>query len=138
MEINITRFFKTEAPMDYSASIAEIGKDAGPDTWRAANENASEYADLLDTEEKRDTFKAHMRDMGFSEADEFATWTNEQLTALFMQLISGDMREVPDVDMGPDMTDEDWQHYERLAEHGTVSGSIYRGDDGEVYYYLGS
>lgn len=38
MEINITTFFNNAAPMDYSASIAEIGDDAGPSTWRAANE----------------------------------------------------------------------------------------------------
>lgn len=132
MEINITRFFKTEAPMDYSASIAEIGANAGPDTWRAANENAPDYADLLDSEDKRDEFKAHMQSMGFSEADNFETWTHEQLTALFIQLISGDMRESG---LCEDTTDEEWGAYEANE---SVSHAIFRADDGEVYYYLGS
>lgn len=128
MEINITKFFRQAAPMDYSASVAETGKDAGPDTWRAASVDAPDYADLLDTEEKRDAFKEHMQAMGFSEAHEFATWDTDALTALFIQLISGDMREMG---IGPDSTDEEW---EQGLE---CSGSIYRGDDGEVYYYLG-
>ena len=29
MDINITHFIATAAPMDYSASVAEIGADAG-------------------------------------------------------------------------------------------------------------
>jgi len=41
VELNITAFFNTIAPMDYSASVAEIGNDAGPATWRAAFSAAS-------------------------------------------------------------------------------------------------
>jgi hypothetical protein len=132
MEINITRFFKTEAPMDYSASVAEIGRDAARDTWKAATENAPDYADLLDTEEKREAFKDQMRDAGFSEAGEMDDWTHEALTGLFMQLISGDMREAG---LDGDSTNEDWARYEA---DDSCAHAIYRGDDGEVYYYLGN
>lgn len=134
MEINITKFFRQAAPMDYSASVAELGKDAGPDTWRAANDDAPDYADLLDTEEKRDAFKEHMQAMGFSEAQEFATYTNDALTALFLQLISGDMR---DAGLEGEPTDADWLAYEARASEGRCSSAIYRGTDGEIYYYLG-
>ena len=132
MEINITRFFKAAAPMDYSASRAEIGDNAGPDTWRAAQDDAEDNADLLDTEDKRDAFKEHMQAMGFSEAEDFATWSHDDLTALFMQLIAGDMRETG---LDADSTVEDWAAYEA---NDSVSHAIFKGDDGEVYYYLGS
>ena len=32
MDIDITTFFNEAAPRDYSASVAEIGRDAGPTT----------------------------------------------------------------------------------------------------------
>jgi hypothetical protein len=50
MQINITRFFNDAAPMDYSASVAEIGQNAGKDTWRAACDDASDW-NMLDTVE---------------------------------------------------------------------------------------
>ncbi len=133
MEIDITDFFNTECPRDYSASIAELGPFAARDTWSAANDNAPDWAAFLDTEEKRDAFKRHMRDMGFSEAEEFATWTHDQMTALFIQCISADMR-----DYRTDVTEWDWTEYEKGCEQGRYSGRIYRGDDGCIYYYLGA
>ena len=42
MEIDITDFFKNAAPMDYSASAVEIGRDAGAHTWRAAMDDADD------------------------------------------------------------------------------------------------
>ena len=55
MYINITPFFAHQiAPMDLSASVAEIGRDAGADTWRAACE-AAEELQLLTTPEHLDT-----------------------------------------------------------------------------------
>lgn len=130
MEINITRFFRETAPMDYSASIAEIGRDAARDTWNAANENAADYSELLDTSDKVEAFKAHMQAMGFSEADEFANWTHEQLTALFMQLIAGDMREAG---LDADARAADWAAYD--ADE-SVGHNLFCADDGEIYYYL--
>lgn len=63
MELDITGFFNAAAPMDYFASVAEIGRDAGPSTWRAACDDAPDYP-LLDTEEKRDAFRRFVRDSG--------------------------------------------------------------------------
>ena len=35
MEIDITSFFENAEPFEFSHSIAEGGRTAGPDTWRA-------------------------------------------------------------------------------------------------------
>lgn len=135
MEINITRFFNEAAPMDYSASVAEIGNNAGADTWRAACEDAPDW-NLLDTDEKREAFKDHIRGFGAWGDDEIAAWSDTELNALFMQLVAGDMREA---DLHPDMTGDEWKEYERRAQAGSVSGNIFGGPlsaDGEVYYFL--
>jgi hypothetical protein len=131
MELDITQFFQNAAPMDYSASIAEIGRDAGPSTWRAACEDSSDYP-LLDTEEKREAFKEFAQSAGFSEADEFSTWASETLNALCIQWIAGDMREAG---LHADMTDEEWTAY---GADDNKAGRIYRGDSGRIYFYIGS
>ena len=132
MEINITHFFNTAAPMDYSASVAEIGNDAGPATWAAACEDSPANM-LLDDDAKRDAFKAHIAGFGAWTDEEIAAWTEVELNALFMQLISGDMREA---DIGPESTADDWVAYEERAHAGRCSGNIFRATDGEVYYSL--
>lgn len=134
MEIDITDFFNECAPMDYSASRAEIGDNAGADTWRAACEAAPEWP-LLDTEEKRQAFRDHVRDFGAWSDEEIAGWSDDELTALLIQLIAGDIREA-----GLDTTAPDWEQYEKDCEAGQASGRLYGGPmstDGRIYYYLG-
>ena len=132
MEVCITHFFNTAAPMDYSASVAEIGNDAGPATWAAACDDSPANM-LLDTDEKREAFKEHIRGFGAWSDEEIAAWSEVELNALFMQLISGDMREA---DIGPESTADDWIKYEERAHAGQCSGNIFRATDGEVYYSL--
>ena len=132
MEINITHFFNTAAPMDYSASVAEIGNDAGPATWAAACDDSPDNM-LLDDDAKRDAFKAHIAGFGAWTEEEIAAWSEVELNALFMQLIAGDMREG---DIDPASTADDWIRYEERAHAGQCSGNIFRATDGEVYYSL--
>jgi hypothetical protein len=131
MEINITRFFVDADPFNYSRSQAEAGKNAGPDSWNNAVADSSSYMDLLDTPEKCAAFKSHMRDMGFSEADELDLYPHEQLVALFMQLIAGDIRE-------SGITENSADEFAAWEERSDGGGRMFRGDDGQVYYYLGS
>ena len=42
MEIDITRFFETAETHDFSASVAELGQDAGKITWANAVLEAEE------------------------------------------------------------------------------------------------
>lgn len=133
MELDISRFFKDAAPMDYSASVAEIGADAGQSTWRAACDDSAEFM-LLDTAEKREAFDTWARGFGAWSAAELAAHTPEEANALLLQFIAGDTREA---DIGPDSTRKDWRRYARDSEAGRVAGRIFRGSDGLVYFYIG-
>jgi len=90
-DINITRFYNEAAPMDYSASVMEIGANAGRDTWQAAVEDAPDY-NLLNNDDDRDEFRAHVKGFGAWSDEEIAAWSDTELNALFIQLISGDIR----------------------------------------------
>lgn len=136
MEIDITDFVMNEAPMDYSASIAEIGRGAGKITWSAALERASEAPRLIaDNPDALDAWRDDVREFGAWDDEEIDAWSAEECEALFIQFIAGDMREM---DFDPDWSDDDWSAYQKEAEAGQLSGRIYRGDDGRVYFYIGS
>lgn len=137
MQINITAFFQIAAPMDYSASVAEIGQSAGPDTWRAACDDAPDYP-FLDTEEKRGAFRNFVRSSGGWSAEEIAAWSDIELGALFLQWVASDAREMftrgrRTLDA---LTPEDWSAAETLQRDGSAPSNIYRGDDGAVYFCL--
>ena len=132
MDLDITKFFQTAAPSDYSASVAEIGARAGLDTWNAACDDAPDYP-LLDTDDKRDAFRDYVRMFGAWSPKEIKAWTDAELTALLMQFIAGDIREAG---LTPQSTPEDWARYEKDAESGRVSGRLYY-SNGSVYYSLG-
>lgn len=130
-QINITDFFNNAAMMDYSASAAEIGDNAGPITWHNACNSADEWM-LLDDDEKREAFKEWIKDFGAWSDDECAAWSDAELNALFLQFVSGDIRE------GFEWSgvDDIWANYQELAEQGTVSSNIWRDDNGEIFYSL--
>lgn len=137
MEIDITPYFQTAAPRDYSASVAEIGANAGPNTWRAACEDAPDYP-FLDTDEKREAFREFVNSSGGWTRDEIAAWTDVELSALFLQWISGDVRELfPDSREVSALTAEDWSRAEESQQTGSAPANIYRGDSGRVYFYAG-
>lgn len=134
MELDITSFFETADAFEFSASSAERGQNAGPETWANAKaEGAS--APLLTTEEQLEALRDHMKGFGAWEPEEIASWDATECNALLIQMIRGDMREG---NLDNDPTDEDWRDYEKRAEAGECSGNIYRGDNGCVYYYLGN
>lgn len=132
MEINITKFFSTANPSSFSASRAELGDDAGNITWNAAKEAVDEHL-MLDTSAKVTALRDHMRGFGAWDDEEVDGWTVQECNALLIQLISGDIREAPDLNQ----EDWDWEAYEKLAEKGTCGGRMFKGTDGEIYYYLG-
>lgn len=131
MELNITRFFQDAAPMDYSASQAEIGEDAARSTWQAACDDSEDYM-MLDSEEKREEFRRYVKGFGAWSDDEIRAWSDSELNALLIQMISGDIREG-----SLDTDDPDWDQYQKDSEEGRVSGRIFKGDDSQVYYYVG-
>lgn len=132
MEIDISKFFNEAAPMDYSASVAEIGANAGAATWQAAKDAAGEFL-LIDTPEKRAAFDSWAREFGAWDDDELAAHSAAEANALFLQFVAGDMREA---DIGPDSTPDDWKEYEMRQHRGEVSSYIFRADDGRVFFSL--
>jgi hypothetical protein len=127
MEINITSF---DAPaFDYSHSIAEGGTNAARNTWNAALNGPR----LLTTDAALDAMRAWAGRTGAWEETEIAAWDDTELNALFVQLVSGDIREA-----GADcLAGIDWAHYAEDSEAGQISGCMFQGDDGQIYYYLG-
>lgn len=121
MEINITQFYNEANPANYSASVVELGQDAGIITWQAAKE--ADFM-LLDTAEKLEAMRAWARSSGGWNEAEIAAWPDVELNALFIQLVSGDMRE---------MVGTSWEEYEANENGGH---SLFRGGDGQIYYYL--
>jgi hypothetical protein len=120
MEINITQFFNSACFKDYSASVAEIGNNAGADTWRAACDDSSYYM-MLDTDEKQEAFKDYVRGFGAWTDEEINAWSSIEVNALFIQLVSGDIRE----------------HEVTVLPEGKSVESFYFGPNGQVYFYVG-
>lgn len=131
MEIDITNFFNNADAFQFSHSQAEGGKTAGPDTWNAAKREGSE-SPLLKTEDQIAALRLYVCDFGAWSAEEIAAWDATECNALFIQIISGDMREAG-LDNEPD--DEAWAEYERRSEEGNCSSNIFRSSD-RVYYSL--
>jgi hypothetical protein len=130
MEIDITEFFRNAAPRDYSASAAELGQDAGRITWNHAIEDSPDYM-LIDSDEKREAFRAFVDGFGAWSAEEIAAWSDIELNALCLQWIAGDMREGG---MRADWSADDWKEYE---SDDSISHNIFLADDGKVYFYIG-
>lgn len=91
MELNITEFYNTAGMIDYAASVAEIGENAGVDTWQAACEDSNDYM-ILDNEEKREAFRQYVKGFGAWDDSEIAAWSDIELNALLLQMIAGDVR----------------------------------------------
>lgn len=134
MNIDITQFTKEAAPRDYSASVMEIGADAGPATWRAACEDAADYGPMLSTPDQLEAMRDHARGFGAWDDDEIAAWSDNELNALFIQLVAGDIREA-DFNNDP-FTEEWWPAYGEAASAGQVTGNFWRDDSGAIFYSL--
>lgn len=132
--LDVTSIVRTIAPRDYSASVAEIGADAGTRTWAAACEDALE---LFGESFNRAAFDDYFSHWGAWSAEELAAHSDEQCAALMLQFIAGDMRECEFQDWPEAFSAEWWPLYETASAEGTVSARFGRGDGGKIYYYIG-
>lgn len=121
MEINITQFYTSVDPADFAASIAEIGENAAQITWQAAKDADFNF---MDTPERIASMRAWVKSTG--------AWPDglpdADLNPLFIQLISGDIREKQD-------HCDTWSEYYELAEAGQVIGDLYESGH-QIYYRL--
>lgn len=117
-----------------SHSIVEGGENAGKNTWNAAKKQALNSHPLLNTPEKLQAMRDFARESGGWNREEIAAWSDNELNALFLQLIAGDVRE-----LGADSLDEiDWEDAEEMQSEGQAPSNIFKGDDGKIYFYLGN
>tara|TARA_R110000822_G_scaffold15369_1_gene52951 strand:+ start:672 stop:1061 length:390 start_codon:yes stop_codon:yes gene_type:complete len=127
MDINITKFFNNELPQFYSASVAEMGNNAGKITF----DNAMYYSEdnpLLDQSQLGE-FLEFFDGFGAWEEEECSKWSLQECNALLVQFISGDIREF--------CGDEwDWLEYEQGCIVGLYSGRLFKGVDNEIYYCI--
>jgi hypothetical protein len=130
MEIDITSFVTGCDAYDYSGSAAERGEHAGRDTWNNAKEQGA-ASPLLTTDEQLDALRSYVKGFGAWSEDEIAAWSPVECNAIFIQLISGDMREA-DMDC-IDLDDFDWEDYE---QRDNLSHNLFRGEGGKYYYSL--
>ena len=132
MEIDITSL----AGMDcftLSHSIMEGGENAGRNTWNASKEQAKETP-LLKTPEELQAMRDFARASGGWTCEEIAEWTDQEINAIFLQWIAGDVRE-----LGADSLSEiDWDEAEEMQSNGQAASNLYRSDDGRIFFYLGS
>jgi len=137
MEIDVSKFFQSAAPRDYSASVAEIGRDAGPVTWQHACEDSAEYL-MLDTDEKREAFRGFVESSGGWTREEIDAWADSELNALLIQWIAGDCRECfPDCRELSELTAEDWEAAYEDMQQGHIPSNLFRAEDGTIYFYAG-
>lgn len=137
MEINISSLLASEdfCPFDMSNNRATLGDNAGPLTWAASVECARSGNPpcLLDTEEKREAFRSFVRSSGGWTEEEINAWPEEELYALFLQWVAGDIREA----FGDtDLSEWDWADYEAQIQAGQVSSSLFKAEDGAVYFSI--
>lgn len=132
MYIEITSLLELDCfPLSHSA--AEGGDNAGRNTWNASKAQADKTP-LLDTEEKLEAMRDFARSSGGWTREEITAWSADEVNALFLQWIAGDVREA-----GADSLEEiDWDEYEELASEGRISSNLSKGDDGRIYFYLGN
>jgi len=90
-EIEITQLLETDM-FEFSHSAAEGGENAGRDTWNAALNGPRP---LLTTPEQFENFRDFVKDSGGWTEEEITTWNENELQALFLQWVAGDIREAP-------------------------------------------
>ena len=138
LELDITDFFNSECPSDYSASRAEIGHNAAMGTFQASLEAAQGYDFIKGDIEAREAIQNHFKAYGSWE-DDIESLPDIELNAVLIQDISASIREYLS-DFGANTAYWwDWNEYQELAEQGSVSGRLFGGPtstDGRIYFTL--
>lgn len=130
MEIDVTHMVD-DWPPDFPlvGSIADLGSNAGPMTWRNSVAYGKEHP-LLTTDEQREEARAYFQGFGAWTEEEIAAWGEDELQGITVQDVAHSISEMEAA--------EDYEDYQRLCENGTCSGNLYKGDNGRWYFYLGS
>lgn len=127
MEVCITHLMADPHSMvEYSASVAEQGGNVGAYTWGNAMETAGELP-LVTSEDGLQELRNWFSEFGAWDSEEIASWSADELNALLLQMIAGDIRERQHYADQDELDD----YEERLG------GRICSDGSGEWYYYVG-
>ena len=118
MELNVTHMIEALADCPPLATMA----------WDNAKAFGREMP-LLKTDEERDAARDHFRGYGAWSDEEIAAWSEEELQAITCQEVA---HQISELEMF--VTEKE---YHEASEWGTVSGRLYKGDDGQWYCYFG-
>jgi isocitrate lyase len=105
----------------------------GRETWHNAKEEAA-ATPLLKTEEEVDAARDYFREFGAWSEEELAAMSAQEVNALAIQYVSGDIRAAADLCPADD-DDIDWAEYEALASAGTLSGNLFE-SGGRVFFSM--
>jgi hypothetical protein len=129
MELNVTHMIEAinDAP-PLVGSIAQYGPDAAAMTWGNSKAFGREHP-LLSTDAEREAARDHFRSYGAWSDEEIDAWSDEELQGITCQEVA---HQISELEMFA--TEEE---YREASERGTVSGRLYKGDDGQWYCYFG-
>ena len=129
MEIDVTRYVEGVDCSLFASSVWESGlQNIGAITWQ----NALRHVDcegFLAPEEVAEV-RDWLLDLGAWDSDEVAAMSDLEVNALLLQFVAGDVREMEAFGETP-------EEYEQALIDGTVSGRLYRSDDGSWFFYVG-
>ena len=136
-EIDITALVSDTAfdPWNLSNSRANLGDNAGTLTWNASKAVARDTKPCPLPEASEDDFKSFVRGSGGWDDEEIAAWSHEELVALFVQWVAGDIQDAFGHDLDEDFNAWDWAQYEIDAETGRVSSRLFR-SEGKLYFSI--
>ena len=144
MEINVTKLFSNKSynPRLISASIAELGPNAGQITYNNSLSLANEVI-LVQSEDEIEEAIERLDEYGAWELEDMKEWSLQELSALIIQFVVGDAREVlPNgwERMSLDELHDSWPSDEEIEEIVRTKNFpffICRGMDGVEIYYDG-
>lgn len=129
IELNITDFFNSEDPRDYSDSIAKSGQNnIGTITWGNAKDCEHDFVSAMSETEIQE-LRAFFASFGAWDDSEIGNWNAQELNALLVQDIASQIQE--QTDKNGDLYAEDNPIREQ------VGSSIFRDGNGEVWFYCG-
>jgi len=122
----------------YSGSVAELGEDAGRNTWQECCDTVRNIDDedvagfLTEVAANLEELRNHFSAYGAWTREEVKSWTLFELAALCLQEFAHEYRQFSEYCSGS------WGQYREESESGTVSGRLCRGASGERFLYFGT
>lgn len=122
-ELDVTRYVLEEDCSEFSASVFERGDNVGQETWEAALREVRGREPSLLTEEQVSETRVWLRGFGAWTQEEIDAYGPDEVEALLLQFIAGDIREMEG--LFPD----DPEGYRAAQEAGTCQSRLYYQDE---------